>query len=335
MDRRNFLRNSAQAGLALSALGLVSCLGNKENKPNDGSQSGTESSNEGLFFKLSLAQWSLHKAIFEKKIDPTDFAAKAHQYGFEGLEYVNQLYGEFFQNDSNSLNALKKLVGTLNQKAKDYEMQNVLIMIDNEGTLSSVDPKLQLQAIDNHKKWMDAAHELGCHSIRVNLFGDDREDVWKEKSAESLVKLAEYGNPLNVNVIVENHGGFSSNGALIAEVMKMANNPRCGILPDFGNFCVKRDTGDAWEGNCVEEYDRYLGVGQMMPYAKGVSAKSFDFDAAGNETLIDFKKMLKIVKDSGFRGFVGTEYEGDRLSEEEGILATKKLLIKTAKELNS
>ncbi|PJB13346.1 MAG: xylose isomerase [Flavobacteriales bacterium CG_4_9_14_3_um_filter_40_17] len=335
MDRRNFLRNSARAGLALSALGLASCLGNKENKPEEGLQAAGESPNEGLFFKLSLAQWSLHKAILEKKMDPTDFAIKAHQYGFEGLEYVNQLYGEFFQNDSNSLNAMKKLVGTLNQKAKDYGMQNVLIMIDNEGALSSADSKLQLQAIDNHKKWMDAAHELGCHSIRVNLFGDEREEVWKDKSVESLLKLADYGKPLNVNVIVENHGGFSSNGVLITGVMKMANNPHCGILPDFGNFCLKRDTGDVWEGNCIEEYDRYLGVSQMMPYAKGVSAKSFDFDIAGNETLIDFKKMLKIVKHSGFEGFIGTEYEGDRMQEEEGILATKKLLIKTAKEINS
>ncbi|MDZ4148283.1 MAG: sugar phosphate isomerase/epimerase family protein [Flavobacteriaceae bacterium] len=334
MDRRNFLKNSVQAGLAISAVGLTSCLGNKENKTHDGLQAADESLNDGLFFKLSLAQWSLHKAILENQMDPTDFAAKAHQYGFEGLEYVNQLYGAYFQNDSNSLNALKKLVGTLNQKAKDYGMQNVLIMIDNEGTLSSADSKLQLQAIDNHKKWMDAAHELGCHSIRVNLFGDEREEVWKEKSVESLLKLAEYGNPLNVDVIVENHGGFSSNGVLIAEVMKMTNNPHCGILPDFGNFCLKRDTGDVWEGNCIEEYDRYLGVSQMMTYAKGVSAKTFDFDAAGNETLIDFKKMLKIVKDSGFNGFIGSEYEGDRLSEEEGIIATKKLLIKTAKELN-
>lgn len=333
MDRRNFLRSGIHAGLALSAVGLASCLNNKENK-SVGTTQTDSSSQDGLFFKLSLAQWSLHKAILGKQMDPTDFAAKAHQYGFEGLEYVNQLYGEFFQNDSNSLNALKKLVGTLNQKSKDYGMQNVLIMIDNEGALSSADSKLQLQAIDNHKKWMDAAHELGCHSIRVNLFGDDREDVWKEKSAEALIKLADYGNPLNVNVIVENHGGFSSNGTLISEVMKMTNNPHCGILPDFGNFCLKRDTGDVWEGNCIEEYDRYLGVSEMMPFAKGVSAKTFDFDAAGNETLIDYKKMLKIVKDSGFHGFIGTEYEGDRLPEEEGILATKQLLIKTAKEIN-
>lgn len=334
MDRRNFLRSGIHAGLALSAVGLASCLNSKENK-SVGTAQTDSSSQDGLFFKLSLAQWSLHKAILGKQMDPTDFAAKAHQYGFEGLEYVNQLYGEFFQKDSNSLNALKKLVGTLNQKSKDYGMQNVLIMIDNEGALSSADSKLQLQAIDNHKKWMDAAHELGCHSIRVNLFGDDREDVWKEESAEALIKLADYGNPLNVQVIVENHGGFSSNGTLISEVMKMTGNPHCGILPDFGNFCIKRDTGDVWEGNCIEEYDRYLGVSQMMPYAKGVSAKTFDFDAAGNETLIDYKKMLKIVKDSGFHGFIGTEYEGDRLPEEEGILATKQLLIKTAKEIKS
>ena len=103
----------------------------------------------------------------------------------------------------------------------------------------------------------------------------------------------------------------------------MVDHPRCGTLPDFGNFRITRE----------EEYDRYQGVKELMTYAKGVSAKSHDFDEQGNETRTDYARMMKIVLDAGYRGYVGIEYEGNRLSEPEGIKATKVLLERVREDL--
>ena len=191
-------------------------------------------------------------------------------------------------------------------------------MVDEEGDLVVADQKEREKALQNHKIWVDAAAFLGCHAIRVNLFGSRNPEEWVQVSTDVLKKLSQYAATKNVNVLVENHGWLSSNSALLIEVMEKVNMPNCGTLPDFGNFCIKKQDAERW-GICVQEYPKYQGVKEMMPYAKAVSAKSMNFDENGNETAIDYKKMLSIVKEAGYTGFIGVEYEGDVLSEEKGI----------------
>ena len=286
------------------------------------------------FFKLSLAQWSLHKAIISGELSPLDFAQKAKALGFEGIEYVSQLYTKELEKDADPQVAMQQLLKTLKSNSETHGIQNLIIMVDREGDLASLKEEERNQAVENHKKWVDAAEFLGCHSIRVNLFGTDDPEEWKTTAADGLGKLSEYAATKNVNVIVENHGYLSSNAALLTEVIKNVGKSNCGTLPDFGNFCLKREGGERWGAKCVEEYPKYQGVEEMMPYARAVSAKSYDFDAEGKEVTIDYKKMLEIVKKSGYRGFIGVEYEGERLSEEDGIIATRDLLINAAKNLD-
>ena len=287
------------------------------------------------FFKLSLAQWSLNKHIFAGDIDPMDFARVANELGFEGIEYVSGFYAEGIKKADDPEKAMQEVLDSLKAKSEEYDVENVLIMVDGEGELASPDEAERNKAVENHKKWVDAATFLGCHSIRVNLFGTNDEEEWKEAAIDGLTKLAEYASEKNINVLVENHGYLSSNAALLAEVMEEVNLDNCGTLPDFGNFCLQREGGAQWEAKCIEEYPKYQGVEELMPYAKAVSAKSYDFDEDGEETSIDFKRMLQIVKDAGYTGFIGVEYEGDDESEEAGIIATKELLIKYGTELNN
>lgn len=313
MNRRHFLKSTSAAGLALT---IPSTLGDFLHPA-------------APFFKLSLAQWSLHRAILEQKtLDPVDFPAKARELGFEGVEYVSTMYAQ-----SRNRIGMAKAMKTLYDRSRDFGMANVLIMVDDEGELAAVDKAERGAAVENHLRWVEAAQLLGCHSIRVNLFGKGAENdfaAWQETAMDGLARLSEKAKPYGINVIVENHGGLSSDIAKLTEVIRAVNQPNCGTLPDFGNFCVRRDSGDRWAGNCVETYDKYKGVAEMMPLAKGVSAKSYDFDTAGNETTIDYARMLKIVKDSGYTGFIGVEYEGSRLSETDGIGATKALLLKAS-----
>lgn len=282
-----------------------------------------------MFFKLSLAQWSLHRTIQGDQLDPLDFAEKAKAMGFEGIEYVSGLYSK--QLESMGMEALQE---TLKAKSEAHGIDNVLIMIDGEGDLAASDENERNQAVENHKKWVNAAEFLGCHSIRVNLFGSSNAEDWVSNATIGLKKLAEYGQTKGINVIVENHGGFSSNAELLTRVIKAIDMDNCGTLPDFGNFCVKRDSGGNWGGNCIEEYDKYKGTEEMMPFAKGVSAKSYDFDEQGNETTLDYPRFMKIVKDAGYTGFVGVEFEGSNVSEEKGIELTRDLLIRIGKDLS-
>ena len=286
------------------------------------------------FFKLSLAQWSLHKAIRDDKtLSNLDFAKKAKELGFEGVEYVSQLYKLEKGNEQASLDSL---VIELKKRSEEQNIQNVLIMIDHEGDLAVSDKAERDESIRKHSMWVDAAAKLGCSSVRVNLFGGEAEkapEIWHANAVDGLGRLAAYGATKGINVIVENHGGLSSDASKLVAVFKEIGYKNCGALPDFGNFCVKRDTGDRWGGNCIEQYDIYKGVAELMPYAKGVSAKTFDFDENGNETTIDYTKMMRIIKDSNFVGFIGVEYEGDTMGEEEGILATKDLILKVNKAL--
>jgi sugar phosphate isomerase/epimerase len=260
-------------------------------------------------FKISLAEWSLHKALWEKKMTNLDFPVKAvKDFGISGVEYVST----FFKDTSTEyLNELLKISG-------DNGVTNVLIMVDGQGNLGDSDPANRNKAVENHHRWVEAAKFLGCHSIRVNAAGKGTETEVADAVVESLGKLATFASSMKINVIVENHGGLSSNGKWLSGVMKRVNMKNCGTLPDFGNFRV----------SATEEYDRYLGIQELMPFAKGVSAKSHEFDADGNETKSDYMRIMKIVKDAGYKGWVGIEYEGTKLGEPEGIMATKKLLEK-------
>lgn len=300
ITRRNFCKITAK-GIALGGL-----LG-----PN---LMALDQENSKLPFKISLAQWSLHKELFEVKLDNLDFAKTTkNDFGIEAVEYVNQFFKD---KDKTYIKEMKK-------RADDVGVKNLLIMCDGEGRLGDPDDKARKKAVENHHKWVEAAIILGCHSIRVNAASEGTYEEQVKLAVDGLSKLTEFGAKNKINVIVENHGGLSSNGKWLSTVIKKVNNPMCGTLPDFGNFRVSQ----------TEEYDKYLGVKQLMPFAKGVSAKSHNFDEDGNETTIDFERMLKIVLAAGYNGHVGIEYEGSNLSEREGILATKKLLEKIQAEV--
>jgi sugar phosphate isomerase/epimerase len=277
-------------------------------------------------FKLSLAQWSIHKMINEGGLDPYAFAEKAHDWGFEGLEYVSQLYNKELQPTNYGPEAMANFVAKSLAESEKYGMQNLLIMIDGQGNLATTDTAERQAAVENHYKWVDAAAALGCHSVRVNLAGSNDPEVWIPAATDGLSKLATYAATKNINVIVENHGGLSSNAGLLVQVMEAVNMDNTGTLPDFGNFCIAAEWGASGR-TCSEEYDRYKGIEEMMPYAKAVSAKSHDFGPEGQEIHSDYPRIMKLVKDAGYNGFVGVEYEGSALSEEAGIIATRDLLI--------
>ncbi|MDG1291121.1 MAG: TIM barrel protein [Flavobacteriaceae bacterium] len=282
------------------------------------------SSNGSVKNKISLAQWSMNRSFFSEKKDAMDFPIHAASMGFAGVEYVNQFYFDQLKNGTTSSENVKSLAKILNGRANDNNISNVLIMVDEEGKLADSSSAVIKTAIEQHKKWVELAAEIGCHSIRVNLSGEKDPNVWIEKSVEGLTGLCEFAKTMKINVIVENHGGLSSNAGLLAQVMKQTNLDNCGTLPDFGNFCISSGWGN--DSGCKEWYDMYKGVSELMPYAKSVSAKSYDFDANGNETKIDYVKMMGIVKEYNYDGFIGVEYEGGRLGEKEGILATKNLI---------
>lgn len=281
---------------------------------------------DALFFDISLAEWSLHQPLFDGELTHLEFPALAKEaFDIQAVEYVNQ----FFKDKAKD----KSYLDELNKRCDDLGVDQLLIMIDGEGDLAVNNDGPRIKAVENHFKWIEAANHLGCHSIRVNLFGDGTKSEMKTAAVDSLGQLSEYGRDYDINVIVENHGGWSSDAAWLTEVINQVDMDNCGTLPDFGNFCIKREGGARWEARCIEEYDRYKGVRQLMPYAKGVSAKSYAFNEHGYETTIDYKKMLQIVKDLGFNGHIGIEYEGQRLSPEEGVRATKQLLTRVGQEI--
>jgi L-ribulose-5-phosphate 3-epimerase len=289
LSRRSFLEKGASgiAGVAALSLGRQTIA---DDKP--------------PLFKISLAQWSLHKSLFGGKMSNLDFAQQATtEYGIDAVEYVNQ----FFKDKAKD----GKYLAEMKSRSSDQGVRNVLIMIDNEGQLGDPDDVRRTKAVENHYPWVEAAKYLGCHSIRLNAYSKGSPAEQAKLVSDGLRRVAEFAKPADIGVIVENHGGLSSGGQWLSSVIKSVNMDNCGTLPDFGNF---------------DKYDPYQGVKELMPYAKGVSAKSYDFDAQGNETRIDYGKMLKIVLGAGYHGFVGIEYEGSKLSEPDGIRATKKLL---------
>ena len=260
-------------------------------------------------FRISLAEWSLHRALRAGALDNLDFPATARAaYGIDAVEYVNQ-FSKDKARDEAYLTELKR-------RADDHGVKSFLIMCDGEGALCDPDAAARTRAVENHHRWVTAAAYLGCHSIRVNAQSSGTAEEQQRLAADGLRRLTVFGARHGINVIVVNHGGLSSNGAWLATVISSVGHSRCGTLPDFGNF---QTTPGEW-------YDRYRGVTELMPFAKAVSAKSHDFDAQGNERHTDYERMLRIVLDAGYRGYVGIEYEGDGLPEPDGIRATKALL---------
>lgn len=286
-------------------------------------------------FKHSLAQWSLHEPFQNESLDPMDFADIAKDLGFTGLEYVTQLYPQIIEatGKPNYQEVIMQHADEWLKRSQSAGMDNVLIMVDHAGELADPDPAKRAEAIENHKYWMDAAERIGAHSVRANLFGELDPVKWHEISVASLKELGAYGKAKGVNVIIENHGGWSSDGAKLAAIMKEVNMDHVGTLPDFGNFCVAREGGERWGAPCVEEYDMYKGTMELMPYAKGVSAKSYNFDENGNETKIDYGRMFEIIQEAGFKGYVGTEYEGPLEDPKEGVRLTKALIEKSIHNL--
>jgi L-ribulose-5-phosphate 3-epimerase len=286
-------------------------------------------------FEISLAQWSLHRTYFGRawgpdfrdrfladpdsvlagEADPLDFPRLARQaFHIDAVEYVNT----FFFSRATDRNYLKELKA----RADGEGVRSLLIMCDALGDTGASDRSLRLKAVDNHRPWLDAAAFLGCRSIRVNAAGPGEPGELAERVAESLRRLAEHAAPLGLDVLVENHGGASSDAGWLAGLMALTAHPGVGTLPDFGNFRISGSGADA------VDYDRYRGVAELMPWARAVSAKSYDFDISGEETTIDYARMLEIVLEAGYRGHVGIEYEGSRLDEADGIRATRDLLLR-------
>ncbi len=321
LNRRTFLQRSALAASGTLLLpSAISCATSKEQE----------------LFKISLAEWSVHNMIFGKALEAgwekfghmlhndfasiekgaslknIEFPAFARKMGIEAVEYVNTC---FFDKAKNAA-----YLSDLNKACDDAGVKSLLIMCDAEGLVGAPTKEERVQTLENHKKWIDAAATLGCHSVRVNAGSQGTYEEQKKLAADGLHLLCEYGDKANINILVENHGGFSSDASWLVDVMKMTDHPRVGTLPDFANFRISYEQ-EEW-------YDRYKGVTELMPFAKAVSAKSNDFDENGNVVETDYEKMIGIVLEAGYHGYIGIEYEGKGLSETEGILATKKLMEK-------
>jgi len=308
LDRRRFLTTGVLAAAAAALPDRVTAAAQ--------AAAGLRQPGQEPVFRISLAQWSLHRALMDGTLSHLDFARVARvEFGIDAIEYVNT----FFKDKARDAAYLRDM----NQRAADHGIVQHLIMCDGEGRLGDPDAAARQQAVENHHKWIDAARTLGCITIRVNAASEGSPDEQAALAADGLRRLCEYGETAGINVIVENHGGLSSNGKWLAGVMRRVDHPRCGTLPDFGNFNI---------GN-GEVYDKYTGVTELMPFAKAVSAKSHDFDERGEETTKDYRRLMKIVLDAGYHSWVGIEYEGQRLPERDGIAATLRLLQRVHDEM--
>jgi sugar phosphate isomerase/epimerase len=312
-DRRHFLKlaSTAMAALATGAARPIAAQTNSE-----------------PLFKISLAEWSLNKRIFKRPgaepLDHLDFCKTARSFGIDGVEYVNQMFTDK-ATDQGYLGEMKK-------RQDDEGVKGLLIMCDREGNLGEPDEAKRATTVSNHLKWLDAAATLGCHSIRVNAASDAKLSYEEQMklAADGLHRLCVEADKRNLFVVVENHGGLSSNGLWLTGVMKAADHARVGILPDLGNFYINRNSG--------ELYNPYKGLREFMPFVKqAVSAKAYDWDTGagefytedrreGREMILDYERLIKIVLAAGYRGYIGIEYEGDAHTEMDGIARTKKAL---------
>lgn len=306
-SRRQFINRSAFLGAGLAAASMIGCSPRQNPKEPR--------------FKVSLAEWSLRDWIRSGRMTNLDFPKVAQsEFGINAVEYVSG----FFDDKAEDMTYLKEL----KQRADDLGVRNVLIMVDmwgDHGTLASADAAKRETAAKNHHKWVDAAKFLGCHAIRVNAHGYENAGYEEARDyfVDGLSQLVEYGASVGISIVVENHGGYSSNGQWLVEVMQGVSSDYCGTLPDFGNFRI--------DGEKEIFYDPLQGIKELMPYAKGVSAKANNFDANGLETTMDFPAMLKIVEASGFEGYIGIEWGGGSkptMKAEDGIRATQAALDK-------
>lgn len=303
-DRRRFIKTTAKAVTASMFMPVLfhACVSDKPR------------------FSISLAQWSLHRRFFKQHIHPHEFPVIARrEFGIGAVEYVNQ----FFQDKAGNIAYLKEM----KNRCDDEGVKSLILMIDEEGALGSTNEKVRHQAIENHTKWIDVAAFWGCHAIRINLYDDGAPvSEWKKAGADALSQLATRAKEAGLMVLVENHGGYSSHGGHVADIISAVNHDSCGTLPDFGNFCLEREGGEPWGTPCIKSYDPYQGIEELIPFAGGISAKAFAFDEEGHETSIDYKRMFTIIKKSSYSGHIGIEYEGDDDDEAKGILATKRLI---------
>ena len=339
-NRRVFLKSSAAF---LGSCALAAC--NKNTSAGDSSKKEPGS-------KISLAQWSLHRALKAGELDNLDFPRIAREdFGFDGIEWSSQF--AFVEHPRLGSQPKDKAYLTETKRVTDdHGLTNLLIMCDHVGNLGDPNNTLRSNAVEGHYAWVEAAKLLGCHSIRVNAASDQSlsSEEQKKLCIDGLGRICTFAQTHGLNVIVENHGGLSSNGAWLASVISSVGLDNCGTLPDFGNFYVAKNQGNAeqyardkkpYENDPVYqeddiglEYGRYQGVTDLMPFAKGVSAKSHDFDAEGNEVNTDYRRMLKIVVDSEYTGYIGIEYEGRTTPEMEGIRLTKALIERTLASLH-
>jgi len=310
ISRRSFLAGSAFALPAACSLSFQACTREEAADAVGGGEIGDP------IFRISLAEWSLHRTLEAGELDHMDFPRVAKEsYGIGAVEYVNSFFKDKAENPA--------YLTELKSRCDDLGVRSLLIMCDGEGAIGDPDPAARALAVENHHRWVEAARFLGCHSIRVNAQSAGTPDQQRDLAADGLRRLVEYAAPREINVLVENHGGLSSDGRWLVGVMEAVDHPRCGTLPDFGNFDLGGD----------RRYDRYRGVEELMPYAKAVSAKTHVFDQQGNEGEMDFTRLLRIVLQAGYRGYLGIEYEGTELDEPEGIRATKALLERVRAEL--
>jgi L-ribulose-5-phosphate 3-epimerase len=313
MRRRAFLGRGAAACLTAMGLGAGLAATGCTARRSEREGAGEAAPDDAPPFAISLAQWSLHRALRGGALAALDFPREARRLGFDAIEYVNSFHWDEHRRPAHT--------DELRRRCADQGVRSLLIMCDGLGALGDPDPAARARAAENHRPWLEAAHALGCHSIRVNAQSAGSWAEQRDRSVDGLARLADEGARWGLFVLVENHGGLSSNGRWLAEVMGSADHPWLGTLPDFGNFRV----GDHPEGG-GEQYDRYRGVAELMPFARAVSAKSHDFDANGDELHTDYRRMLDIVLAAGYRGHIGVEYEGGATPEEQGVLATKSLL---------
>lgn len=328
IDRRRFL----EAGAVLGAAAATGCM------PGDSpeEESAVPAAAEPLY-RISLAEWSYFRELFgegglevlragtfgedprslyQGELDHLDFPARARSHGIEAVEYVNTFFFDRARDE--------EYLAELKSRCDGEGVTSLLIMCDAEGDIGAPDTAARALSVENHHKWVEAAAFLGCHAVRVNAASAGSFEEQQKLAADGLRQLCEYADGYDVDVLVENHGYLSSNGQWLAGTIAMVDHSRVGTLPDFGNFRTSYEP-EEW-------YDRYQGVTELMPYARAVSAKSYDFDEDGNETATDYERMMRIVLDAGYRGWVGIEFEG-RMAADEGIVKTKDLLERLREEL--
>ena len=302
MKRRTFIRSSLLGASAL-AVKPIHAYHSREKE-----------------LHISLAQWSLHRSFNDGTLDPVDFASIAKEtYQLDAVEYVNGFYTRQ-AGDETFWNRMKV-------RSMDAGVKNLVLMVDDEGDLGDARERTRLKSVENHYKWVHAAKLLGCPTMRVNAFGNPDRDTYRQAIIDGMSRLAEYAAKEDINIVIENHGLFSSDAALIAGIIREVNMPNFGSFPDFGNWCLSAKWGTT-QGDCDRVYDRYQGVSELLPFARAVSAKSYNFNDKGEDTKIDYYRMMKIVKESDYTGYIGIEYEGTEKSEHEGILITRELMIK-------